>query len=93
VIEVRHVPDDGWSRTLIASDTTATITGSDDFPFEPGLHDIRVIAVDSSLARFREEGVKQAGLEGGLGVFGAVTVIRDTVSLPATGERGSVRLR
>lgn len=55
-------------------------------PFQPGRHAITVIAADSNLARYRQDAIQQSGLEGGLGVFGAVTVLRDTVSLPATDE-------
>jgi hypothetical protein len=62
-------------------------TSSFSDPFQPGPHVVTVIAVDSNLARYREETVQQSGLEGGLGVFGAVTVVRDTVSLPAAAEK------
>ena len=55
-------------------------------PFQPGPHVLAVIAADSNLTRYRQDAVQQSGLEGGLGVFGAVTVVRDTVSLPATAK-------
>lgn len=76
-------PDEIWYRTRTQKRTVPIDPSGLIDPFRPGPYVIRVIAADSNLARYRNDLVRRSGLEGGLGVFGAVMVRQDTVSLPA----------
>lgn len=74
-----------WEYVTTTSDTVATVPSATDHgAFQPGSHGIIITAVDSNLARYADPGTRRAGLEGGYGVFGAITQAKGTVPLPAT---------
>lgn len=84
----KNVGGVAWAYTTTTTDTMATIPdvrryGED---FQQGPHDIIITAVDSNYVSYKDEEARRSGIEGGFGIFGAVTRIAGTVTLPATDQ-------
>lgn len=89
-LRVRRYDDVGdveWEYVTTTPDTVATVPAETDYgAFRPGPHGVIVTAADSNLVQYTDPNVRRSGIEGGFGVFGAITRIQGTVVLPATDD-------
>ena len=66
-------------RTFQTRDTMATDDGQ---PFESGTYRVVIEAHESNLTTFLTTDFDRAGVDGGYGLFGALTTVTDTLAVP-----------
>lgn len=76
--------DTAWEFVTTTRNTAVVVDREGEYgEFQAGEHAVFIAAVDSNLMAYRERNVRRSGVEGGFGVFGAITRIAGTLPLPA----------